>query len=94
MMRYRAAVGALALAIAVQANGADGQSVYSEHCSRCHAPVELTQRVRNDWNGRTAAALLADVRQTMPAEAPGRLSGGRMPAGVVAARELGGRGNR
>ena len=52
----------------------DGEAVYSEYCSLCHAPVELSKRVRNDWNGRTADQLLAAVRQTMPAEAPGRLS--------------------
>ncbi len=51
-----------------------GEQVYSAHCSRCHAPVELRKRVLNDWRGRAADELFAVIRKTMPAEAPGRLA--------------------
>ena len=52
----------------------DGNQLFGVHCARCHAPVEIERRIRNDWAGRPASALFERTRQTMPAGAPGSLS--------------------
>jgi len=72
-MRRLGTLALFAVGCIGSANADRGEDVYSEHCSRCHAPVELAQRVRNDWNGRTADQLLARMSVTMPAESPGKL---------------------
>ena len=51
-----------------------GEQIFGAYCARCHAAVEIERRIRNDWAGRTAGQLFERVRQTMPAESPGRLS--------------------
>ena len=50
------------------------EQLFGVHCGRCHASIEIEQRVRNDWAGRTAHAFLEEVRRTMPAGAPDSLS--------------------
>lgn len=53
---------------------AEGEATFGAHCARCHAPVEIERRLRGDWNGREAARLFDQTRQTMPGESPGSLS--------------------
>jgi quinoprotein glucose dehydrogenase len=51
-----------------------GEQLFGVHCARCHAPIEIEQRIRNDWSGRDAHALFERTRATMPAAEPGSLS--------------------
>jgi glucose dehydrogenase len=52
----------------------EAQSLFGAHCARCHTPTEIRGRLLDDWSGRSAQELLVQVRDTMPAEAPGSLS--------------------
>ena len=61
----------------VQAQNADlqeGARVFQTWCTRCHLPVELETRLRNDWQGHSGAELLQRVSTTMPGEVPGSLT--------------------
>lgn len=51
-----------------------GGDLFREHCTRCHIPVEMEQRLRNDWYGHSAAELLERISTTMPGENPGSLT--------------------
>jgi len=73
MFRRAGALVVLAIGIPGTANGA-GEQVFGAHCARCHAPVEITRRIRGDWAGRKAVDLFDRVRQTMPGETPGSLT--------------------
>ena len=56
---------------ATQAQEADltrGGAVFGEHCTRCHLPVDIEQRLKNDWYGHSAAELLEIISTTMPGE--------------------------
>ncbi len=69
----RAVLAVVGLAMASSAM-ADGASTFGAHCARCHAPIEIVQRLEGDWSGRRAADLYDATRQTMPAETPGSLT--------------------
>ena len=62
------------LVLGQQADTARGATVFQTHCSRCHIPVEIEARLRNDWVGHTAGELLARISATMPGENAGILS--------------------
>lgn len=61
-----------------------GKAVYSNACSRCHAetldgndevpPVKGSHFMTN-WDGQTVADLVQRIRNTMPLDDPGSLSG-------------------
>ncbi len=51
-----------------------GAEVFQSECSQCHADAELESRLRQDWTGQSAEALLETIATTMPGEAPGSLS--------------------
>ena len=50
------------------------QSTYQLLCARCHLSIEIEQRLRNDWYGRSAEELYSRMRATMPVDNPGSLS--------------------
>ncbi|MES2626067.1 MAG: hypothetical protein V4628_12365, partial [Pseudomonadota bacterium] len=43
-----------------------GAIVFQSYCTRCHIPIEIEARLRNDWYGHTGAELLQRVSTTMP----------------------------
>lgn len=49
-------------------------ATFQEACARCHLPIELEFRLRNDWLGRSAGELRERITATMPADNPGTLS--------------------
>ncbi|MDH5310971.1 MAG: PQQ-binding-like beta-propeller repeat protein, partial [Gammaproteobacteria bacterium] len=73
MRQYAVAALLVSLAGPGVALGA-GEQVFGAHCARCHAPVEISRRVRGDWAGRSAGQLYDRIRQTMPGESPGSLT--------------------
>lgn len=60
-------------AAADAANVERGQSVFQNECARCHLPIDMENRVRNTWAGRSAGELFQRIKLTMPAEQPGSL---------------------
>jgi mono/diheme cytochrome c family protein len=63
-----------------------GESVYLDECARCHAeglsgtefgPALVGDEFLGKWGGKSVDTLYALVRETMPADGPGRLSGAR-----------------
>jgi quinoprotein glucose dehydrogenase len=68
---------ATVLPTAVVAQTADlenGATVFQSYCTRCHIPIEIEARLRNDWYGHRGAELLQRISTTMPGETPGTLS--------------------
>jgi quinoprotein glucose dehydrogenase len=51
-----------------------GAEVFQTYCTRCHIPIELEARLRNDWYGHGGAELLQRISTTMPGENAGTLS--------------------
>ncbi len=51
-----------------------GATVFQSYCTRCHIPIEIEARLRNDWYGHTGAELLQRISTTMPGENAGTLS--------------------
>jgi glucose dehydrogenase len=47
---------------------------YQQHCARCHLSIEVEQRLRNDWYGKTAQELFERMRTRMPIDNPGSLT--------------------
>ncbi len=50
------------------------QTDYQQFCARCHLSIEIEQRLRNDWYGKSAEELFNRMRTTMPVDNPGSLS--------------------
>src|SRR5688572_24360558 len=61
-------------AFAQDADLARGAAVFQTYCTRCHIPVEIEARLRNDWYGHSGAELLQRISATMPAENAGTLT--------------------
>jgi quinoprotein glucose dehydrogenase len=55
------------------AHALEGDGLFGAHCARCHSDNEMITRLRTDWQGVSAGALLDRISATMPAEAPGSL---------------------
>lgn len=72
--RHTAITLGIVLLLCADEGFSQGQAVFGAHCARCHAPVEISRRVRGDWLGRNAQELFEVTQQTMPAERPGSLS--------------------
>jgi quinoprotein glucose dehydrogenase len=51
-----------------------GAEVFQTYCARCHLPIELEARLRNDWSGKSPGDLLARITATMPGENAATLS--------------------
>ncbi len=51
-----------------------GALVFQAYCTRCHIPIEIENRLRNDWLGHTGAQLLQRISATMPGENAGSLT--------------------
>jgi quinoprotein glucose dehydrogenase len=51
-----------------------GATVFQTYCTRCHIPVEIETRLRNDWYGHSGAELLQRIATTMPGENAGTLT--------------------
>jgi len=51
-----------------------GAEVFQTHCIRCHIPIEIEARLRNDWYGHSGAELLQRISATMPGENAGALT--------------------
>lgn len=67
-------LGLAAAVIPVDGARAEGEAAFGAHCAKCHAPVDITRRLRGEWSGQSAARLFDVTRQTMPGETPGSLS--------------------
>jgi glucose dehydrogenase len=63
-----------AAAVAQDADLQRGATVFQTYCTRCHIPVEIEARLRNDWYGHSGAELLQRISTTMPAENAGTLT--------------------
>ncbi|MEY4640349.1 MAG: hypothetical protein RLZZ227_343 [Pseudomonadota bacterium] len=61
-------------ALAQNADIERGAMLFQSHCTRCHIPVEIEARLRNDWYGHSGAELLQRIASTMPAENAGTLT--------------------
>lgn len=59
---------------AQESSVSDGAAVFQSQCARCHVQSEIEMRLRNDWDGRSAAELFESIQTTMPADTPGVLS--------------------
>ena len=51
-----------------------GALVFQAYCTRCHIPIEIENRLRNDWLGHTGVELLQRISATMPGENAGSLT--------------------
>ena len=67
-------VWAMLMLSVVSPAAAEGEASFGAHCARCHAPVEIVQRITGDWSGRSAAQLFERTRESMPGESPGSLT--------------------
>ncbi len=63
-----------ASAVAQVVDVANGATVFQTYCTRCHIPVEIEARLRNDWYGHSGAELLQRITTTMPGENAGTLT--------------------
>jgi glucose dehydrogenase len=63
-----------ALTFGQVADPSRGATVFQTWCSRCHIPLEIEARLRNDWQGHTAGELLQRISATMPGENAGTLT--------------------
>ena len=61
------------VSFAAEAN-AEGEATFGAHCAKCHAPVDITRRMKGEWAGRSTDQLFEITRQTMPGETPGSLT--------------------
>ncbi len=61
-------------ALAQTANLERGAEIFQSVCIRCHIPIEIETRLRNDWYGHSATELLQRVSSTMPGENLGSLT--------------------
>lgn len=66
--------GTAAAVHAQQVDPVRGAQVFQNFCTRCHLPLEMSTRLRQDWQGHDAAELLQRLTATMPGERPGSLS--------------------
>jgi glucose dehydrogenase len=76
-MRIAAGILLVLFSAGLAAQTADlerGAIVFQSYCTRCHIPIEIEARLRNDWYGHTADELLQRITTTMPGENPGTLS--------------------
>ena len=60
--------------LAEEADLTRGAQLFAQHCTKCHLPLDIQQRFKNDWYGRSGAELLETIRRTMPGEQPGSLT--------------------
>lgn len=77
MQRAVIVAAALLGAVPVFAQEADaerGATVFQTYCNRCHIPLEIETRLRNDWYGKSGSELLQRITATMPAESAGTLT--------------------
>ena len=51
-----------------------GATVFQSYCTRCHLPLEMQTRLRNDWAGKADSELLQRITATMPGENAGSLT--------------------
>lgn len=73
---FLAIAGLLAVlpAHAQMADTDNGARVFQTYCTRCHIPIEIAARLRNDWYGHSGAELLQRITATMPGENAGSLT--------------------
>ncbi len=72
---FAACLLSAALPAAAQvADTGNGAAVFQTYCTRCHIPVEIEARLRNDWYGHSGAELLQRITATMPGENAGTLT--------------------
>ncbi len=62
------------LVLAQTGDSERGALVFQAYCTRCHIPIEIENRLRNDWLGHTGAQLLQRISATMPGENAGSLT--------------------
>jgi mono/diheme cytochrome c family protein len=71
-------------ALYTQVQADRGKRVYEQDCAMCHGPREFSQATfMRRWSSLPLGALFAHIQNTMPQDAPGRLSSQQV-ADVVA----------
>ncbi len=76
-MRIAASIFLVFFSAGLAAQTADlerGATVFQSYCTRCHIPIEIEARLRNDWYGHNGAELLETITTTMPGENAATLS--------------------